>query len=260
MTVKSYDEWSPEQSAVSMSASGRAAVADREPLEPADLRDSLDDEQRRLREAEADFERRLQEIQRRKAELKKIEGELTKPPPVAAKTRSSFGAMRQRFEQRAFEAFSRVTRNMERSSARSAPADDDVADDMNARFKDTHEPPKQPQGIERRVFSRYSVEVEVTFSSNHNFYAGLSENISEGGVFIATFETFAVGTPLELSISLPDGTVLKGPGVVRWTREYNAMNRSAPPGIGVQFVGLPDKEKEAVVQFIKSRSTLLYDA
>jgi len=38
----------------------------------------------------------------------------------------------------------------------------------------------------RRVHARYALDLEVSMSSEHNFYAGLAENISAGGIFVAT--------------------------------------------------------------------------
>jgi hypothetical protein len=41
-------------------------------------------------------------------------------------------------------------------------------------------------GGHRREHSRFHVDLDVTVGSDHNFYAGFAENLSAGGVFIAT--------------------------------------------------------------------------
>ena len=56
----------------------------------------------------------------------------------------------------------------------------------------------------RREHVRIPVEVEVTLSSEHNFFVGWSENISEGGLFIATHQLEPLGTKLELTLVVPD--------------------------------------------------------
>src|SRR6478735_6647861 len=57
----------------------------------------------------------------------------------------------------------------------------------------------------RREHSRFSVDLDVTIGSDHNFYAGFAENLSAGGVFIATHKLKPVGSKIDLSINLPDG-------------------------------------------------------
>src|SRR5690242_17434171 len=59
-------------------------------------------------------------------------------------------------------------------------------------------------GGHRREHSRFSVDLDVTVGSDHNFYAGFAENLSAGGVFIATHKLKPVGSRIELSINLPD--------------------------------------------------------
>lgn len=111
----------------------------------------------------------------------------------------------------------------------------------------------------RREHSRFAVEFDISMSSEHNFYRGLAENMSEGGVFIATHLRKAVGELLELTIHLPDGA---GPihvhGEVRWVREYMEDGHS-PPGLGVQFSSLADSEQARIHNFLASREPLFYD-
>ena len=60
------------------------------------------------------------------------------------------------------------------------------------------------------------LEVEVGFVGDNNFFAGLSLDVSEGGVFVATYEPRPVGTKLMLSFVLPGGHTITTPGVVRF--------------------------------------------
>ena len=64
----------------------------------------------------------------------------------------------------------------------------------------THDRPREatirqlselPLDDNRRRHLRYAVELDVSMSSEHNFYAGFAENLSEGGVFVATHSLLA---------------------------------------------------------------------
>src|SRR4051794_6755547 len=46
---------------------------------------------------------------------------------------------------------------------------------------------------DRRRDPRLDLNVAMTMRGPHNFYQGLSENVSEGGVFVATQEEVAIG-------------------------------------------------------------------
>lgn len=112
---------------------------------------------------------------------------------------------------------------------------------------------------QERNHTRVEVQVEVTLHTEHNFYTGLTENISEGGIFIGTVENLAVGTELDLTIKLPDEPPLKILGQVRWVREFNLFTEDVPPGVGVCFVDLSDEASQAIEGFLHTRAPLLYD-
>src|SRR5258706_8279362 len=61
----------------------------------------------------------------------------------------------------------------------------------------------EPDSDHRREHSRYSVDLDVSVGSDHNFYAGFAENLSAGGVFGATHKPSSPGSEIELSITLP---------------------------------------------------------
>jgi len=118
----------------------------------------------------------------------------------------------------------------------------------------------QKSGEEQRIHPRLSVEVDVTMNTEHNFYAGLTENISEGGIFIATVENLPLGTELDLKISMPQQEPVQVKGNVSWVREYNEFTSDVSPGVGVEFNDLSAGDKELIQEFISSRSPLLYEA
>jgi uncharacterized protein (TIGR02266 family) len=115
------------------------------------------------------------------------------------------------------------------------------------------------EGGERRSSPRVAVDVEVSMHTEHNFYAGLTRDLSEGGLFIATIEHLPVGTGLDLTVSLPGHTPIQARGQVRWVREYSQFNQDFHPGVGVQFVDLTDSDRGAIESFLAAREPILYD-
>ncbi|MCC6217807.1 MAG: TIGR02266 family protein [Polyangiaceae bacterium] len=104
--------------------------------------------------------------------------------------------------------------------------------------------------------SRVVVEVDVGLATESNFYAGLSLDLSAGGLFVATWSPQPPGTVVALSFVLPDGTMVEAEGVVRWVREASA---AAPPGMGVQFQRLGVDELLAIQRFCQERPPLYVD-
>src|SRR5215510_7669379 len=111
----------------------------------------------------------------------------------------------------------------------------------------------------RREHDRFGVELDVTVSSEHNFYAGFVENMSVGGIFIATHQLKPVGERLEFSVHLP-GTEepIRGSGVVRWVRVYSEAS-NVPPGMGIKFDPLEPAAVRAIESFLAQREPLFYD-
>jgi uncharacterized protein (TIGR02266 family) len=120
--------------------------------------------------------------------------------------------------------------------------------------------PMASPGIDAgRRHRRIGLRTEVHLESDSNFYTGLTNNLSEGGLFVATAELLARGTVLDLEFSLPDGgPPVRLTGVVRWIRE-NHENIEGPPGMGVQFVELDDRTQARLERFVHMRDTLYYD-
>src|SRR4029079_19692672 len=49
-----------------------------------------------------------------------------------------------------------------------------------------------------RASERYDLEIKVDLESEHNFYTGLTQNISAGGLFIATHHLRRIGDRITL--------------------------------------------------------------
>jgi uncharacterized protein (TIGR02266 family) len=111
---------------------------------------------------------------------------------------------------------------------------------------------------ERRRATRVSLEIAVTATSEHNFFMGFSQNISRGGLFIATHSLLPIGYQVELKFYLPDGSCINTAGIVKWIREYNPANQLVP-GLGISFKDLKEPDAKKIEDFIVSREPLFYE-
>ena len=112
---------------------------------------------------------------------------------------------------------------------------------------------------DERVYRRLSLELEVTLQSDSNFYMGLAQNLSNGGVFVATHLIQPLGTAVDLALRLPTrGVPLDLRGIVRWVREVSAA-LEVPPGMGIEFEGISEDDTRAIGEFLVARTPLFFD-
>jgi len=116
-----------------------------------------------------------------------------------------------------------------------------------------------PNSDNRRTQPRFGVDLDVSLESDHNFYAGFAENISAGGLFIATFKLKKVGERMDITLTLPGREEpIHCVGEVRWIREYSERS-NVGPGMGIRFVELKPEDGAAIEEFVKGRQPLFYD-
>lgn len=92
---------------------------------------------------------------------------------------------------------------------------------------------------------RIAVCFLVSFEVDSCFYVGLTENLSEGGVFVATRAVRGVGSRIDLGILLPEDEPLRARGTVVWQRPAG-QTKGAMPGMGIRFDGLPAHERARI--------------
>ena len=111
----------------------------------------------------------------------------------------------------------------------------------------------------RRAYDRFSVELDVSVSSDHNFYAGFVENMSVGGLFIATHQLKPIGENVEFSMTLPGSDEpIRGSGEVRWQRLYSETS-NVPPGMGIRFHALDSASLARIEEFLAQREPMFFD-
>jgi uncharacterized protein (TIGR02266 family) len=105
--------------------------------------------------------------------------------------------------------------------------------------------------------SREKLEANVGATTESNFFVGFSGEISEGGVFVATYLTLPLGARVDVLVTLPGGFEKNIPGTVRFVRD--PMDMESEPGVGVRFDRLDNEARELILRFIRKRPPLFYD-
>lgn len=119
---------------------------------------------------------------------------------------------------------------------------------------------KRESRLDTRVVPRASVQVAVDIASEHNFWTGITMNISEGGVFVATHRLEPKGASLVVELTLPeDEKPILALAEVRWTRDYTESS-DAPPGLGLKFVSIDSSALERIRAFVERvREPILFE-
>ncbi len=121
----------------------------------------------------------------------------------------------------------------------------------------------------RRMLPRLKLETAIDLHSQSNFYTGHTENISDGGLFLATDADFEVGTEVDLVFTVPDvrapldalgrasaaGIEIRARGVVRWSRDESS---GFSPGVGIAFTYLSRSAHEAIQDFLTLREPIIH--
>lgn len=116
------------------------------------------------------------------------------------------------------------------------------------------------EGLDERTVPRTSVRVAIDVYSEHNFWSGVTMDVSEGGVFIATQRLVKAGTMLIVDMVLPgDEEPIIALAEVRWWREYTG-EADAPPGLGLAFVHVAENSLARIRSFVERiRTPLLFE-
>jgi uncharacterized protein (TIGR02266 family) len=113
---------------------------------------------------------------------------------------------------------------------------------------------------DRRSETRFAVAVAVTMESEHNFYTGLTSDLSGGGLFVATHQIRPVGERIRLRMTLPTShEPIDAVTEVRWVRPAPVAGGGGEAGMGLQFLQLAPQAKDAIKSFLKKRDSLFYD-
>ncbi len=102
---------------------------------------------------------------------------------------------------------------------------------------------------ERREGSRVALRADVGFESDTHFYTGVTGDLSDGGLFVATDELLSKGTKVTVSFVLPEGYQVVAEGRVAWVRQGG----NGPKGMGIALAKLPSESILAIKAFMARR-------
>ena len=116
------------------------------------------------------------------------------------------------------------------------------------------------KAAEERASHRETIYAAIDLFSEHNFWSGLTMNMSEGGLFVATHAHVPTGTKLLVHMLIPfERAPLVVQAEVRWTRAYTGQ-RDVPPGLGLKFCDPDPVVLKKIKRFVAtSREPMLYE-
>lgn len=121
-----------------------------------------------------------------------------------------------------------------------------------------HRRPTPYYGRERRTTGgRVHLQVDIGMWSASHFYAGLSLDVSQGGLFVATYRVLEPGTKVCLYFQLPSGEAIETEGRVTWLRD---ASEDTPPGMGISFFDLDPSALAAIERFCAQRAPLYHQS
>ena len=120
----------------------------------------------------------------------------------------------------------------------------------------TDAPPSS--GANRRHRERRECEFDVEFLGDSHFITGITQDLSVGGVFVATYQLLPIGTAVTIAFELPDGHRIEASGEVRWTRQERE-EAGTRPGLGIAFTDLDPESVAKITEFCAGLPARYYE-
>ena len=123
-------------------------------------------------------------------------------------------------------------------------------------------PPPLPAPQGEPQAPQVAMAVEVDFGGDTNLFVGFSENISEGGVFMATYAPRKVGERFPIKFTLPGHhRAIACEVEVSWVvtpATLDDASRGTVPGMGLRFLDLAATDRDTLTRFISQREPLFF--
>jgi len=222
---------------------------------------ALDEEESRIDSEAARLAGQLREVAAEEARLQKRRHELQGEERALAERRADVASRRKKHvkQRQSLQAEQDKLDARKSEIERQLAYEDTQKQASVVRASDPQEEHPRPANQRSHQRVQVQVQVEVSMHTEHNFYTGLTENISEGGLFIATYEQLPIGTTLDVKLSLPDHPPIESQAQVRWVREHTQFTEDVSPGVGVQFIHLEADQRQAIESFLQQRPPLFFE-
>jgi uncharacterized protein (TIGR02266 family) len=111
------------------------------------------------------------------------------------------------------------------------------------------------QGFSTRKEERIAKKLSLAFKDRKTFVKAYSGNISNGGLFIRHANPLGIGEQFLLKLQLPG---IKEPIPIKcqvaWVRKPSEATAARPPGMGVKFIEMNDKDKVILKKYVNDAS------
>jgi Tfp pilus assembly protein PilZ len=84
----------------------------------------------------------------------------------------------------------------------------------------------------KRRFNRFKKRFDTRISSGDAKFRGISGNLSEGGIFIRSKQSFVPGSQVDIELALGENDVSRLQGVVKWSKKTALP--TVPSGMGIE--------------------------
>jgi uncharacterized protein (TIGR02266 family) len=106
---------------------------------------------------------------------------------------------------------------------------------------------------DKRKYPRLNISMLIEYGSKEAFLKDYALNISGGGLFITTTNTFPLGTELLLRFSLPGiDKMFEIKGEVVWVRNYSDGDNKLP-GMGIKFKDIDKETQEFIIKYVNNK-------
>ncbi|MDP7111161.1 MAG: TIGR02266 family protein [Myxococcota bacterium] len=103
---------------------------------------------------------------------------------------------------------------------------------------------------DHRIHPRYPLRVRIDLVGPHGFVKATTENLSAGGLFVATKAPYPVGSRVDLVLRILHAPPMELGGEVRWVRD--AAGGGIQGGMGIQLHGVTAAQGQVIESFLRS--------
>lgn len=116
---------------------------------------------------------------------------------------------------------------------------------------------KKSANMRKDVRTPLQARVDYEIESEDSFLFEYMTNLSRGGIFLSTRNPLAEGTVTKLRFSLPEESrVIEVTGKVTWINPYRPDGDNPNPGMGIEFIDLAEKDKDAITRIVRKKAIL----
>ena len=102
---------------------------------------------------------------------------------------------------------------------------------------------------------RHPRVLSLVFKDRQSFVRSYTENVSMGGLFVRTENLLASGLKFLLKLQIPGvSDPLQIKSEVAWTRKRDENHPDRPPGMGIRFCEMSDKDRQTLDQYLSGET------